>query len=183
MQASSRQGREPSAGALKRPFLEATLFLSSALVSCGSKGSVAVSVAIDAPVVAVIQSSTPTLGGAISGGFNLQLELGAYAPSGTDINPSQGNFSLVKPSNQSSLLLLHLTSNTPPPFHLEPGAKSTASFTITDQPGSAMQGVTNGELTAICQTKTVQITGSFTDTASGNPTPVTSSSFDVTGCP
>ena len=46
-----------------------------------------------------------------------------------------------------------------------------------------MQVITPNELTAICQAKTVQIAGSITDTASGNPTPVTSSSFDVTGCP
>jgi hypothetical protein len=46
-----------------------------------------------------------------------------------------------------------------------------------------MQPITLGELGTICQVKTVQISGSFTDTASGNPTPVTSSSFDVTGCP
>ena len=166
---------------MKRLASAAGLLLLSLLVSCGSKGSVAVSVAIDSPVVAVLGASS--LSASLSGGFNLRLELGAYAPSGTDINPSQGNFSLVKPSDQSSLLVLQLTSNSPPPFHLEPGAKSTVSFTIADQPGSAMQVITKNELGTICLAKTVQITGSFTDTASGNPTPITSSSFDVTGCP
>jgi hypothetical protein len=164
-----------------RPAIVGALVLSSVLVSCGSKGSVAVSVAIDAPTVAVLQASA--LAASISGGFDLHLELGAYAPSGTDVSPREGNFNLVKPADQTSLLVLHLTSSAPPPFHLDPGAKSTVAFTIADQAGSAMQVITKDELTAICQAKTVQIAGSFTDSTSGNPTPVTSTPFDVTGCP
>jgi hypothetical protein len=164
-----------------RPAIVGTLALSTALVSCGSKGSVAVSVAIDSPTVAVLQASA--LAATLSGGFNLHLELGAYAPSGTDVTPREGNFSLVKPSDQTTLLVLRLSSSPAPPFHLERGAKSTVVFTITDQPGSSMQMVTKDELTSICQVKTVQIAGSFTDSTSGNATPVTSSSFDVTGCP
>src|SRR5262249_40603999 len=158
-QASPRQGREPGAGAVIRPALVGTLVLSAALGSCGSKGSVAVSVAIDSPTVAVLQASA--LAATLSGGFNLPLQLGAHAPSGTDITPREGNFSLVKPSDQTTLLVLRLSSSNPPPFHLDPGAKSTVVFTITDQPGSSMQMVTKDELTAICQVKTVQIAGSF----------------------
>jgi hypothetical protein len=164
-----------------RPAVLLSFVLCLGLVSCGSKGSVAVSVAIDSPTVAVLQASA--LAASISGGFNLHLELGAYAPSGTDVTPREGNFSLVKASDQTSLLVLHLTSSPAPPFHLDPGGKSTIAFTISDQAGSAMQVITKDELTAICQAKTVQIAGSFTDTTSGNPTPVTSTSFDVTGCP
>jgi hypothetical protein len=164
-----------------RPAVLVALLFSLGLVSCGSKGSVAVSVAVDSPTVAVLQASA--LAASISGGFNLRLELGAYAPSGTDVTPREGNFNLVKPSDQTPLLVLHLTSATAPPFHLDPGTKTTVVFTISDQAGSAMQVITKDELTAICQAKTVQIAGSFTDTTSGNPTPVTSTSFDVTGCP
>lgn len=166
---------------MKRSGFTACLVLCSALVACGSKGAVAVTASIESPAVAVGAASA--LAASLSGGFSLFLELGAYAPSGTDVTPSEGNFSLVKPGDQSSLLLLHLTSSTPRPFHLEPGAKSNIPFTIADQPGSSMQVVTTDELSSICQTKTVQIAGSITDTASGNPTPVASPSFDVTGCP
>ena len=35
--------------------------------------------------------------------------------------------------------------------------------------------IADASSTAICEAKTVQIAGSITDTASGNPTPVTSS--------
>jgi len=153
--------------------------LCSAVVSCGSKGSVAVTTSLDSPQVAILQSSA--LAASLGGGFSLYLELGAYAPSGTNVTPQI--FNLVKPTDQSSLLVLHATSSPPPPFHLEPAAKSTVAFTITDQMGSSMQVIAPSELTAICQAKTVQIAGSITDTASGNPTPVTSSPFDVTGCP
>lgn len=159
----------------------ALLALSSALVACGSKGSLAVSTGIDSPTAAV--SGASALAASLSGGFTLYLELGAYAPSGTDVTPRQGNFSLVKPSDQASLLVLHLTSATPPPFHLEPADKARIAFTIDDQGTTPGQLVTVQEKDAICQSRTVQIAGSITDSASGNPTPVTSSNFDVTGCP
>jgi hypothetical protein len=156
------------------------LALCSMLAACGSKGSVAVSAGIDSPTVAVTAASP--LAANLSGGFTLYLELGAYAPSGTDVTPRQGNFSLVKPSDQASLLVLHLTSATAPPFHLEPAGKARIAFTIDDQGTTPGQQVTVQEKDAICQSRTVQIAGSVSDSASGNPTPVTSSSFDVTGC-
>src|SRR4029079_15723440 len=127
VQARPRQGRHPCCHTVRRRAVAASLVLLLGLVSCGSQGSVAVSASIESPTVAVLQASA--LAAALSGGFNLRLELGAYAPSGTDVSPAQGNFSLVKPSDQSPLLVLHLRSTTPPPYHLEPGANSTAVFT------------------------------------------------------
>jgi hypothetical protein len=35
----------------------------------------------------------------------------------------------------------------------------------------------------ICQAGSVQIVGTLTDSATGKPTPVSSASFAVTGCP
>jgi len=165
---------------VKRLAVTALLLLPTVLVSCGSKGSVALTVSIDSPTIAV--SAASPLAASLSGGFSLYLELGAYAPSGTDVTPQQGNFSLVKPSDQSSLLVLHVSSADAPPYHLEPGAKRTVVFTIDNQGTTPGQQISVQERDAICLAKTVQIVGSFTDSASGNPTPVTSSTFDVTGC-
>jgi hypothetical protein len=158
----------------------AQLALSFPLVACGSKGSVALSTGIESPTAAL--SGASALAASLNGGFSLYLELGAYAPSGTDVSPRQGNFSLVKPSDQATLLVLRLTSAVPPPFHLEPGGKGLIAFTIDEQGTTPGQLVTVQEKDAICQSRTVQIAGSVTDSASGNPTPITSSTFDVTGC-
>jgi len=145
--------------------------LCSAVVSCGSKGSVAVSTFVDSPQIAILPGSA--LQSSLSGTFNLRLELGAYAPSGTDVSPQI--FSLVNATDQSTLLVLEVNSSPLPPFHLDPGAKRSVAFTIEHQAGSSMQPISPTQFADICRVKTVQIAGSITDTASGNPTPVTSS--------
>jgi len=133
-------------------------------------------------MVAVSAPSPVALQANLNGGFSLLLELGAYAPSGTDIPAGQGNFSLVKPSDQSSWVVLRLTSAPPPPYHLEPGTKQTIALTIDNQGTMPGQLIPVQMRDDICRAKTVQIAGSITDTASGNPTPVMSNTFDVTGC-
>jgi hypothetical protein len=88
----------------------------------------------------------------------------------------------VKPTNQSTLVVLKFSSAPASPFHLEPGGKVDATLTIGEGSPPA-QNITQAESDAICAAKTVEITGTLTDTASGTPTPVTSPTFDVTGCP
>jgi hypothetical protein len=148
-------------------------------VGCGSKGAVAIVAAVENPHASI--DSTSPLASLLKGGFSLHAELGQYSPSGTDVS-IQGAMSLVKPSDQMSLAVLKLSAMPAPPYHLEPGGKVDATFTITD-------GTTDGQLLlpadlmAICQAGSVQIVGTLADSGSGKPTPVSSATFAVTGCP
>jgi hypothetical protein len=123
----------------------------------------------------------PPLERLLHGGMTLHAELGQYAPSGTDVS-IQGAMSLVRASDQTSLAVLKLAAMPAPPYHLEPGAHVDATLTVSD-------GTMDGQLiqaadeTAICQAGMVQFTGTLADTVSGKPTPVSSASFTVTGCP
>jgi hypothetical protein len=104
------------------------------------------------------------------------------APSGTDLS-IQGAVSLVSAATQASLVVLKLDAMPAPPYHLEPGGHVDATMTITDGM-SGGQLLQSTEFTAICQTpSSVQLTGTLADTVSGKPTPVSSASFAVTGCP
>jgi hypothetical protein len=147
--------------------------------SCGSKGSVALTAAVENPSLAFTQTSP--LGGSLTGNFSLHLELGPAAPTSTDVHLS--GFQLVRPADQSALSPIKATASPAEPYHLEPGAKVDVQFTIADQPGTPTQFVAASNVTAICQARTVQIAASVTDSASGGSTPVTSPKFDVTGCP
>ena len=145
---------------------------------CGSKGAVTIVGDLVQPSAAV---GISLIQRTLSGGAKLHVELGQYAPSGTDVT-IQGALSLVKPSDQSTLVVLKMSATPMPPYHLDPGGKSDAMLTIGE--GSPpVQNITQAESDAICAAKTLEITGTLTDTASGNPTPVTSPMFDVTGCP
>ena len=146
---------------------------------CGSKGSVAVTGDLEKPSAMV--SNPNLIAWTLNGGCTLHIELGQYAPSGTDVS-IPGALSLVKPSTQATLVVLKALAMPKPPFHLEPGGKFDADLIFADMttPG---QTITQPESDAICAAKTVQITGTLSDTASGNATPVSSATFDVTGCP
>ena len=162
---------------MRRNYLAALLFL--LCLSCGSKGAVAVTAVIQNPVMSVDQSSG--LGARLTGTFGLHIELGQLASSGTDVAIGQGNFSLVSPGNQATLVLLKFTASPPAPHHLEPGGKLDLALTVADKPGTPGQLLTKDEESAVCAARAaVQVAGSIAD-ASGQ-TPVTSLSFAV-GCP
>jgi hypothetical protein len=148
-------------------------------MGCGSKGAVAITADLENPHASV--ESAPPLAHILRGAFTLHAELGELAPSGTDVS-IQGALSLVAPASQMSLAVLKLDALPPPPYHLEPGGRVDATMTITDGM-SGGQLLQSDEFTAICQAGTVQVTGTLADTASGKPTPVSSASFAVTGCP
>jgi hypothetical protein len=148
--------------------------------SCGSKGAVSITALIQNPVMAV--SAPSALASQLDGSFNLHLDLGQVASSGTDMTIGQGNFSLVDPANQLTLVLLKFTTAPAGPYHLDPGGKLDIAFTIADKPGTPGQLVTKDEATSICAARgAVQIAGSFTDSVNGS-TAVNSASFAV-GCP
>jgi len=128
-------------------------------------------------------SAPSALAAQLNGSFSLHLDLGQYAPSGTDITIEQGNFSLVNPANQSTLLLLKFTTAPASPYHhLEPGGQLDITFTVADYMGTPGQVVTKVAAAGICAARAaVQIAGSFTDSAHAS-TAVNSASFTV-DCP
>lgn len=135
---------------------------------------------IQNPVMAVAAPSA--LASLLSGSFSLHLELGQVAPAGADVAIGQGNFNLVDPAKQATLVLLKFTIAPAEPYHLEPGGKLDIAFTVADNAGAPGQLLTKDEATTICAARgAVQIAGSFTDSANGS-TPVNSVSFSV-ACP
>src|SRR4051812_30280765 len=92
----------------------AALAFALSAASCGSKGAVSVTALIQNPVMAV--GAPSALAAQLNGSFNLHLDLGQVASSGTDISIEQGNFSLVNAANQSTLVLLKFTTAPPAPY-------------------------------------------------------------------
>jgi hypothetical protein len=149
-----------------------------AATACGSKGAVTVLANIEQPTASV-EKPPGSLVWVLNGGFNLHVELGQVSPTATDVS-LQGTMTLVRPSDQASLVALKLAAVPAPPYHLEPGAHVDVRMTMGDaMPG---QQIILSEHDAICQAHTVQIAGSLTDSASGKAMPVTSESFEVSPC-
>jgi hypothetical protein len=147
-------------------------------LSCGSKGSVAVSTAIYDPDLAVDASSV--LAARLTGGFRLHLELGQHASAGTDVAIGQGNFTLVDAASQASLVLLKFTVAPTAPHRLEPGGTLDIAFTMGERPETG-QLLTKQEEGALCAARAaVQVAGSISD--SSGPVPVNSTSFPIS-CP
>lgn len=163
---------------MRAPAVAAAVFL--ACLSCGSKGSVAVSATIDPPMLSV--SGASALAVALSGTFVVHLELGQFSPSGTDATFQA--WSLLT-NDQSPLLDLKTTANPAGSIHLEPGQKTDVRLTVTDGSSANAQVITTQQAAQICGAGMVQIHGSISDTAGGGSTPVTSASFALTGpgCP
>ena len=139
------------------------------------------SASLENPSVSV--GAPSALATSISGGFKLDVELGPVAPSATDVSLTHSNFSLVKATDQSTLVLLKLSPpNPPPPYHLTPGASVQIEVSLGESATSPML-VSREVATSICTAKTVQIAGSVTDDSNGSTTPVASAPFEVTGCP
>jgi hypothetical protein len=152
-----------------------------AILSCGSKGAVALTATVTGLAVSV-DSASP-LAAKLDGGFDLRLELGQYAPQGTDV-ALQGNFQLVRPADQGSVALLNTYASVPFPQHLEPGRSVDIHFTIGDDVGTPGQVVAADMAATICQAGSVALSGKVTDTASGNQgTPVSGAAVPVMGCP
>ena len=128
-------------------------------------------------------TQSSALAAQLTGTFRLRLELGSYASSGTDISVAQGNFGLVVPVNQATLVLLKFTTMPAPPYHLDPGGKLDLVFTVADKPETVRQILTKEEQNALCAARTaVEVSGSISESASG-VIPITSGPFAVSGCP
>jgi hypothetical protein len=153
-------------------------FVALLCAGCGSKGAVSLVAGIDQPMIEV--GAGGPLASSLKGTFMLHVELGQVAPSGTDV--SIGALSLVPSGQSASPVALKFVSMPVPPYHLEPGGKVDAMLTIADNPGSSSQTLTPSDRMAICSGGTLQITGTLSDTVSGQPTPVSSSTFTVM-CP
>ena len=149
------------------------------LLSCGSKGSVAVTASIASPDVAVDASSA--LAARLTGSFRLHLELGQHASSGTDVSVGQGNLTLRDAASQASLVLLKFTTMPAGPYHLDPGGKLEVVFTIADKVEMPGQLLSKEEESAVCAAReAAQIAGALSD--SGGLVSVNSTSFAIR-CP
>jgi hypothetical protein len=147
------------------------MFALLCLVGCGSKGSVSLTASIQKPRVAVEQL---TLGTRLTGGFNLVLEVGEEASSGSTV--SLERFELVRDGASVAGLTVRSDSHTFP-LRVEKGQLVSVPFVFDD---SALLAATVRD--AICAGP-VQIAGAVTDTLSGGrTTPVTSAALTPSGC-
>jgi hypothetical protein len=147
--------------------------------ACGSKGAVGITATVSHLSLAMEGGSS--LAAQLNGGFDLHLELGQYAPQGTDV-ALDGNFALVG-SDASSLLLLSTYASAVFPYHLEPGGSSDVHFTIGDKQGTPGQLITMAKRIMLCQAGTAGLAGKITDSAAGNQgTPLSAPPVPVAGC-
>jgi hypothetical protein len=150
-----------------------------AATGCGSKGAVAILASIEHPGASVENPSA--IAWVLKGNFSLHVELGQVAPTSTDVSIS--SLALVRAADQAPLVVPGLVSTPPPPYHLEPGAHVDAAIIVSEKNGTPGQSIVQLAYDDICRSPTVLITGSLSDTASDTPTPVSSATFVVTGCP
>jgi hypothetical protein len=173
----------PHRAALGRPGRGSVALLGIVLgcgaLACGSKGAVAITAAIESPVMSVDRSSA--LAAQMTGAFRLHLELGEHASEGTGVSISQGNFGLVAPGSQATLVLLKFTTAPAAPYHLDPGGQLAIAFTIGDRAEAPGQLLTKDEESAVCAAHdAVQLTGSISDNSGA--VPVSSTPFAI-ACP
>lgn len=133
------------------------------LAGCGSKGSVAVSMEISAPRLAVESSA---VGADVSGGFTLRLALGEEAPEATEV--SLGTFSVQR--GVTELLAPLPLSGATFPLRLGVGGEKTLALTFLDSTElDVAETLCDGELSLL---------GAVVDSASGEqPTSIRSSAF------
>ncbi|MEI9938190.1 MAG: hypothetical protein WDO69_13300 [Pseudomonadota bacterium] len=133
--------------------------LPALLVACGSASDVSLSVLMTDESIQVRDSA---FGAALSGGFQLRLELGSEASGSTQV--SLGNFSLQTDSGAPLVDVLDIQPDTAFPVQLDKGSSKQVVFTFTD--GSV-------DRAAVCA-GAVRIVGSVMDTLKGGTDPVRS---------
>lgn len=148
--------------------------LAACAVSCGSKGTVSLSANLQNPQVSVEQAA---LGAKLGGSFELFLEVGPEAESGSTV--SLESFALVRASDQSTLLapLPAMPDGTTFPLDVPKGGQRVVPFLVGDD--DLLDASTKD---AICA-EPVQIVGAVRDTLSGGGvTSVRSTGITVSGC-
>jgi hypothetical protein len=124
--------------------------------ACGSKGAVSLVATVSAPEVEVEQL---TLGARLKGGFDLRLEVGPEAESGTEVSienfaVSRGEMTLVAP-------LLAAPVDATPPFAVGKGQSRVVHFAIDES-----KFIEDSQRDQLCA-GAVRITGAIRDTLSG----------------
>ena len=133
--------------------LAISFFLTSA---CGSKGAVSLLAGVSAPDLQVEQL---TLGARLKGGFDLFLEVGPEAESGTEVSiesfaVARGGMTLVAP-------LLAAPVDAMPPLAVGKGQRRVVHFVIDES-----KFIESGQRDELCA-GVVRVTGAIRDTLSG----------------
>jgi len=150
------------------------------LVSCGSKGAAGLTASATDLTLAIDHASP--LAAELQGGFDVHLDLGQYAPAGTDVTLT-GGFQLVRPADQSNVALLSAYPSAAFPYHLDPGGSAVVHFVIGDKVGTPGQVVASDVQMALCQAGSVALSAELTDSAAGTQgTPLSSAPTNVAGC-
>jgi len=135
----------------------AALALAALLASaCGSKGAVSLLATVSAPDVTVEQL---TLGARLKGGFDLVLEVGPEAESGTEVTVE--NFAVARGGATLVAPLLAAPVDATLPLAVGKGQRRAVRFAIDES-----KFIEPGERDQICA-GSVQITGAIRDTLSG----------------
>ena len=140
----------------------AFLVLPVLLAACGSKGTVSLLVAIDQPMVSVVDGAAGT---SLSGSFQVSLAQGSEASGSTHVTP--GNFSLQTEAGAPLIEVLNLTST--PEFSVDVAKGQTQTLSLVFEKDSV-------DRDAVCAGK-VRIVGSVMDSLKGGTEPVSSALF------
>jgi len=154
-----------------RRYKPAAMFALLLLVGCGGKGNVSLTASIEQPRVAVEQL---TLGTRLTGGFELVLEVGSEASSGSTV--SLQRFELVRDGASVAGLAVRSDSHVFP-LRVEKGQLVSVPFVFDDSQLLAAE-----VRDAVCA-GSLRIAGAVTDTLSGgSTTPLTSAAVTPSGC-
>lgn len=152
--------------------------------SCASKDAVAVSGSVGTVQLNVKKTGFVT---AVSGHFDVSLELGARAAGPTDVTFTE--FSLVRIADGTPVLAgerLSVLASLPPPVHLEPGSSALVSFEIGDLRNNAVvpMETDQADYASVCGAGELRVVGSINDTTAGttSTTPLKSAPFLPSGC-
>jgi hypothetical protein len=140
--------------------------------ACGSKGAVSLVAAVSAPELEVEQL---TLGARLKGGFDLVLEVGPEAQSGTEV--SIENFALARAGATLIAPLLAAPVDTALPLAVGKGQRRVVHFAIDES-----KFIEPGQRDQVCA-GAVQVTGAIRDTLSGGNVTSLASPDAVPACP
>jgi hypothetical protein len=148
------------------------------VASCGSDPDMALTGRIDGVMLA--RQRPTALIDQIVGGFDIYLDLGDDAPAAIDVKPGDGNFTLVRQSDEKALAVLRVECLTT--RHIEPGDEASVHLTVAQE--GVAQSLPTTVMDEICRSGSLRIDGVIADSLAGEPnTAVNSPSFALLNCP
>lgn len=144
------------------------------LVGCNTDAAVFVDPTVESPKASVMGGA---LGVELTGGFTLDLHLGARASGSSTV--SLGEFELVTGADKSPVVSpLPIAGDKSFPLTVDQDSDVVVQFTFD----TGKDPLPSSDKDALCGSGGVAVKGTIQDSLAGSSTPVFSASFDPSGC-